>query len=117
VRFLLETSGPLEKSELVLEPFQARAVRNDYQIPWSLRGLIEDPRIGTLFSSELTELRSAFDNWQPKTTILRDIRRKLEPIRQAPMPNPASTSTSTGGGVGDVDSQQQQQQPTLGSKL
>ncbi|KAF9511500.1 hypothetical protein BS47DRAFT_1486796 [Hydnum rufescens UP504] len=115
-RFLFETSGPLEESSLVLDSFQARAIRNDYHIPWSLRGLIEDSRIATLFSSELAELRSAFDHWQPKTTNLREIRRKLEPIRQSPR---LSTANANPGVVGNGvdDSQPQQRQTAVGSKL
>jgi hypothetical protein len=117
VRFLFETSGPLEKSSLVLDSFQARAIRNDYHIPWSLRGLIEDTRIATLFSSELVELRSAFDHWQPKTTNLREIRRKLEPIRQAPRSSIANANPGVVVGNGVDDSQPQQRQTAVGSKL
>lgn len=74
----------MRSGELRLNPFEPRAPRNDYNIPWALRGLIEDRRIGTLFGHELAELRIAFDKWQPKTTILREVRKKLEPVRQPP---------------------------------
>lgn len=83
VRYLFETSGVLgnEKLELRVDPFQARATRNDYEIPWALRGVISDPAILSLFASEIAELRQAFDEWSPKTTLLRELRRKLEPIQ------------------------------------
>lgn len=84
VRFLFEASGPIQGSQLRLSPFQPRASRNDYTIPWALRGLIEDRRISSLFGQELAELRVAFDQWQPQTSILRDVRKKLEPVRQPP---------------------------------
>ena len=74
----------MQRSQLHLSPFQPRASRNDYTIPWALRGLIEDRKISSLFGQELAELRVAFDHWQPKTTILRDVRKKLEPVRQPP---------------------------------
>jgi hypothetical protein len=74
----------MQRPELHLSPFQPRASRNDYTIPWALRGLIEDRRISSLFGQELAELRVAFDHWQPKTTILREVRKKLEPVRQPP---------------------------------
>ncbi|KAF8313299.1 uncharacterized protein EI90DRAFT_3136816 [Cantharellus anzutake] len=93
VRFLFETNDIQVPTSLKLEPFQARAPRNDYAIPWSLRGLIEDRRIALLFAPELEELRGAFDQWQPKTSILRDVRRKLEPIRQGPRKGPAVGSS------------------------
>lgn len=51
------------------------------QIPWALRGVISDPAVLSLFASEIAELRQAFDDWQPKTTLLKDLRRKLEPIQ------------------------------------
>ena len=106
MRFLFETTGVIgdEKPEFRAEPFQARATRNDYevrllsvhrggsrrtlkceivvfQIPWALRGVISDPAILSLFGSEIAELRRAFDDWSPKTAILKDLRRKLEPIQ------------------------------------
>lgn len=52
------------------------------QIPWALRDLIANPDVAGLFASEFSSLRSAFDDWHPRTSILRDIRRKLEPIRR-----------------------------------
>ena len=52
-----------------------------YQIPWALRGLISDPRCQELFGREFDELRAQFSDWHPKTAVLREMRRKLEPIR------------------------------------
>lgn len=52
------------------------------QIPWALRDLIADDRVAYFFSNEFAALRDAFDDWQPRTSILRDLKRKLEPIRR-----------------------------------
>ncbi|KAI5117815.1 hypothetical protein M0805_004945 [Coniferiporia weirii] len=68
--------------ELAFESFNARDALNDYEIPWALRDLIADERIVYLFSKEFSELRDAFNDWHPRTTILRDLKRKLEPIRR-----------------------------------
>lgn len=95
IRFLFEATGSMRPSHLILQPFQPRATRNDYTIPWALRGLIEDRRISMLFGPELAELRLAFDKWQPKTNILREVRRKLEPVRQAPPPSADQDTTSS----------------------
>ncbi|KAH7107698.1 hypothetical protein BKA62DRAFT_143365 [Auriculariales sp. MPI-PUGE-AT-0066] len=85
VRYMFESSGVLNgPAELAIEPFSPRAPRNDYEIPWALRHILADPRVGELFGHEFLELRAAFDDWQPKTAALRDIRRKLEPIRRLP---------------------------------
>ena len=51
------------------------------QIPWALRGLISDPRFQELFGREFDELRAQFDDWHPKTAVLKEMRRKLEPIK------------------------------------
>lgn len=95
------TGGPYD---LEFEPFNALDALNDYevrsasyliggstvlltdtfgrQIPWALRDLIADERVLSLFSKEFLDLRDAFGDWHPRTTILRDLKRKLEPIRR-----------------------------------
>lgn len=35
-----------------------------------------------LFSEDFIRLRDAFRDWQPKTAILRDVKRKLQPIQR-----------------------------------
>ena len=52
------------------------------QIPWSLRDLIADERVARFFAQEFTQLRDAFNDWSPKTSILRDVKRKLQPIQR-----------------------------------
>lgn len=81
VRFLFETGGAnAEEVQLTVQPFKARASRNDYLLPWALRGLIEDQRVMAIVGDELAVLRQAFHAWAPKTNALKEIRRKLEPI-------------------------------------
>jgi len=85
VRYLfLTNSGFDTHPELTVEPFNASNEQNDYEIPWSLRDIIADERIAYFFSKEISELASAFRQWHPKTTILRDIKRKLQPIQKLP---------------------------------
>lgn len=111
----LTDSGFDTHPTLTVEPFNAATEQNDYevwllefhhcifnpfhaQIPWSLRDLIADERVAHFFSKEITQLASAFRHWHPKTTILRDIKRKLQPIQKLPpsfaAPIIASASTS-----------------------
>lgn len=81
VRFLFEASGVLHgPAELQVDHFSPRAPRNDYEIPWALRHILADPRVGELFGQQFIELRTAFDDWQPKTTALKDLRRKVRLI-------------------------------------
>jgi hypothetical protein len=89
--------------ELIVDSFDAKNEQNDYevriiplqlpglqsfslwlQIPWALRDLIADERVAHFFSSDIVDLRDAFREWHPKTTILRDIKRKLQPIQRLP---------------------------------
>ncbi|KAF8460785.1 hypothetical protein JB92DRAFT_2839179 [Gautieria morchelliformis] len=61
------TSGALGiQPELAVQPFAARAARNDYEIPWTLREVIANPDVASLFSSEISELR------RPSTTGIRE---------------------------------------------
>lgn len=78
----LSDSGQHSQLELALEPFDARTEQNDYEIPWALRDLIADDRVAELFSDDFIRLRDAFRDWQPKTAILRDVKRKLQPIQR-----------------------------------
>ncbi|KAF8213244.1 hypothetical protein K438DRAFT_1803652 [Mycena galopus ATCC 62051] len=85
VKYLfLTNSGFDAHPKLTVEPFNAATEQNDYEIPWSLRDLIADERVAHFFSKEITQLASAFRHWHPKTTILRDIKRKLQPIQRLP---------------------------------
>jgi len=86
VNYVFLTNDGLEEKhpELVIEPFDALSEQNDYEIPWSLRDLIADERVAYFFSQEIADLRDAFREWHPKTSILRDLKRKLQPIQRLP---------------------------------
>ncbi|KAF5378463.1 hypothetical protein D9615_007029 [Tricholomella constricta] len=95
VKYLFLTNDGLEDqhTDLVLEPFNATMEQNDYEIPWSLRDVIADERVSYFFSREIAELRDAFRDWHPKTTILRDLKRKLQPIQRLPSSFPSPSSS------------------------
>lgn len=85
VDYLFLANDGLDKHPpLSVEPFNAMTEQNDYEIPWSLRDLIADERIVHFFAEEIMSLRDAFREWHPKTTILRDVKRKLQPIQKLP---------------------------------
>ncbi|EUC62992.1 hypothetical protein RSOL_468650 [Rhizoctonia solani AG-3 Rhs1AP] len=87
VRYMFETSdlAPDNNSKLSVDAFQAHASRNDYEIPWLLHSVLSDARISRIFSAEIAELRDSFSEWKPTTAVLRDIQRKLAPIRMSPL--------------------------------
>jgi len=78
----LADSGHGAQVDLAEESFNALTEQNDYEIPWALRDLIADDRVARLFSEEFVGLRNAFRDWHPKTTILRDVKKKLQPIQR-----------------------------------
>ncbi|KAF6742553.1 hypothetical protein DFP72DRAFT_810885 [Ephemerocybe angulata] len=96
VRYLfLTNSGAEEYPKLVVDQFNAAHEQNDYEIPWSLRDVIADERVIHFFSNEVGKLRDAFREWHPKTTILRDLKRKLQPIQRLPTSFSMGPSYST----------------------
>ncbi|OJT14551.1 hypothetical protein TRAPUB_8884 [Trametes pubescens] len=78
--FFMTNDGTNADAELIINPFNAVEEQNDYEIPWLLRDMIADNKIAHFFAREFSQLRDAFDDWQPKTTILRDVKKKLQPI-------------------------------------
>jgi hypothetical protein len=58
------------------------SINHIQQIPWALRDLIADERVARFFANDFANLRNAFPDWHPKTAILRDIKRKLQPIQR-----------------------------------
>ncbi|KAF9553354.1 hypothetical protein CPC08DRAFT_822347 [Agrocybe pediades] len=96
VKYLFLTNdGITEGAKMTLEPFNANHEQNDYEIPWSLRDIIADERVAHFFGAEISALRDAFKEWHPKTSILRDLKRKLQPITRLP-----SSFSTTGSIVG-----------------
>ncbi|KAJ3890584.1 hypothetical protein GG344DRAFT_49169, partial [Lentinula edodes] len=91
----LTNNGFEDHPELTVEYFNASNEMNDYEIPWALRDLIADEKVTHHFSREITQLRDAFREWHPKTTILRDIKRKLQPIQRLPTTSTPGTANNT----------------------
>lgn len=82
VRYTLQT-GASRRETLQVEPFSARDARNDYELPWTLRGILDDPKIQSLFSDEIRQLREGVLDWQPTTKALIQIKKRLEPMAGA----------------------------------
>ncbi|KAF8998040.1 hypothetical protein BDQ17DRAFT_1362634 [Cyathus striatus] len=91
---ILTNDGLADHSKLVVELFNTILEQNDYEIPWSLRDIIADERVAHFFRREIIELRDIFREWHPKTAILRDLKRKLQPIQSLPASFSLHTSTS-----------------------
>ncbi|EJF58899.1 hypothetical protein DICSQDRAFT_90018 [Dichomitus squalens LYAD-421 SS1] len=91
--FFMTNDGANSDAELVIDPFNAVEEQNDYEIPWLLRDMIADNKISYFFAREFAQLRDAFNDWQPKTTILRDVKKKLQPITRLSTTAPQTSSS------------------------
>lgn len=76
VSYLLKTSNPAA-GPLEVEEFGARDVKNDYELPWILRGVMDDATIQELFRAEIKALKDTVLSWQPNTRALRDIKKRV----------------------------------------
>lgn len=54
---------------------------NPYVLPWVMRGLLEEDIVKTELSAETVDLLKQFDDWQPATKPLQDIKTRLEVVR------------------------------------
>ena len=77
VKYILSTDSPIAEVGLKVEDFSARDAKNDYELPWILRGVMDDPAVKLLFDAEIVELKENILNWQPTTRALRDIKKRV----------------------------------------
>lgn len=54
---------------------------NPYHLPWIMRGLLEEDRVKTELSDETAALLRKYDDWNPVTAKLKEVKYKLEAIR------------------------------------
>ncbi|CAK9782924.1 hypothetical protein CC85DRAFT_329427 [Cutaneotrichosporon oleaginosum] len=84
---------------LEVEPFAARDSRNDFELPWIMRALVDSPEVKDLFPDELRTLRDNITAWKPTTKALKEIKKRLEPMagrqRLSPLSQLATSGSST----------------------
>lgn len=54
---------------------------NPFQLPWSMRGLLEEDLVKTELDQETAELLKQFDEWKPTTKVLKDVKYRLEVVK------------------------------------
>lgn len=55
---------------------------NPYLLPWSMRGLVSEALArDESFAEQLSRLYSEFDNWEPESKVLRDVKYRLSAIQ------------------------------------
>lgn len=79
VEFALETNAILN-APLSQKPSPTPS-SNPYILPWAVRGILEEDFVKSDLQNEAHELLKQFDNWNPTTKVLKDVKFRLEGIR------------------------------------
>lgn len=81
VQYLFHSGpAPTPLPPLQIEPFAARDGRNDFELPWIMRAIVDSPEVKDLFPDELKELKDGIIAWRPATKALKEIKKRLEPM-------------------------------------
>lgn len=80
ITFTLETTS-VGDIPLVVQKYEAPTTSNPFQLPWSMRGLLEEDVVKTELTQETTELLQQFDQWKPTTKVLKDVKYRLEAVK------------------------------------
>ncbi|KFY07204.1 hypothetical protein V492_07359 [Pseudogymnoascus sp. VKM F-4246] len=81
VQFALETTSVNQNVNLKVHRSVANSNSNPFQLPWSMRGLLEEDVVKTELDQEAKELLSQFEEWKPTTKVLKDVKYRLEVIK------------------------------------
>lgn len=81
LRFALETTDVSVDVPVEFRPFQLKNLgSNPYHLPWCMRGLLYETN-AHLDSNEISHLFSEFEEWQPDTKQLKDVKYRLNGLR------------------------------------
>lgn len=81
VQYLFHSGpAPTPLPALQVEPFAARDGRNDFELPWIMRAIVDSPEVKDLFPDELQELKDSIIAWRPQTKALKEMKKRLEPM-------------------------------------
>lgn len=82
IAFALETTS-ISKVPVQISKYSVptAGTTNPFQLPWSMRGLLEEDVVKTELDEETRELLKQFDEWKPTTKGLKDVKYRLEAVR------------------------------------
>lgn len=80
VSFALETTS-VGDIPVRVQNFEVPTNSNPFQLPWSMRGLLEENIVKTELDLETEELLKQFDDWKPTTKVLKDVKYRLEAVK------------------------------------
>ncbi|CAO3571254.1 unnamed protein product [Mortierella alpina] len=87
IRSLLEPpttlTSELARSEPILHPFRAKHTLNPFYLPWGMRGVMDEikARGDEVLNEELERLKRLYDEWNPVSKGMKEIKFRLEPVR------------------------------------
>lgn len=88
-RYLFETYSPTTSGAadipLVTMPFAPQRW-NSYELPWSMRGLLEDKVIQHFFQYDIHAVVRDFTSWRPSGRQLKELQWRLSPLRTVKLP-------------------------------
>ena len=84
VRYLFETPT-LGAFDLNMDRFVAQQKHNPYYLPWAMRGILEDKGVleSRHFAYEILKLRKQYDEWEPASKAMKEVKLQLEPLKDA----------------------------------
>lgn len=80
----MSAAGNLPGVGAVIAPYQplvSGANSNPFFLPWAVRGMLEEEMVKQEMRDEVTELVSEFEDWKPTIKGLKDVKWRLEAVR------------------------------------
>ncbi|KAK6434138.1 hypothetical protein LTR95_009684 [Oleoguttula sp. CCFEE 5521] len=65
----------------VIAPYSAPKEANPFNLPWAVRGLLEEKLVKEEFGEEVMLLVKEFEEWKPTSKALRDVKFRLEGVK------------------------------------
>ncbi|WFD00600.1 hypothetical protein MYAM1_003351 [Malassezia yamatoensis] len=97
-RYLFDTQSPARTgaTNIPLTASRYSAQRwNPYDLPWALRGLLDDQTISRFFQEDIREVIQDYAHWNPTSKPLKDLRWRLAPVRTLPIADETETQAPT----------------------
>jgi hypothetical protein len=82
-----------EVEDAKMESFIAKQQLNPFYLPWAMHGICSDPLIlqDEVLKKDLTRLLSLFDQWNPTSARLRELKFRLDPLKTIKLEPPPFT--------------------------
>lgn len=82
----LETTSLIPAPDLTVKMYEGppgAKEANPFFLPWAMRGVLEEEKVKTNLEGEARTLREMFEEWRPMSKGLKDVRFRLEALRQS----------------------------------